>query len=98
MNAFMSQVPIRRSLPIPAWRPARVISRPRLSQSVEPGEPTGYVRSVNLGIAVGGVIAGIALWNVRDTPIGSIAFEAAGGAAGVGLAFLLMDLLGARPA
>lgn len=98
MNAFLSQVPIRRQLSAPAWRPAQIIPRPQLSQSVEQGEPTGHVRGVNLGIALGGVLAGLLLWDVRDTAIGGIAFEAAGGAAGVGVAFLLMDLLGARPA
>ncbi len=97
MNAFLAQIPIRRATPVPTWRPMGAPPRLQLSEAVAPGEPTSHVRGVNLGITLRGVLAGLLLWEWRDTPVGGIAFEAAGGAAGVGLAFLLMDLLGARP-
>lgn len=97
-SPFLSQIPIRRSMPAPPWRPSWAPSGTRLSQAVERGEPTSHMRGVHLGIGLGGVLVGIGLWQWRNTAVGGIAFQAAGGAAGVGLAFLLMDLLGARSA
>lgn len=63
----------------------------------ESGESSNDTRAAHFGIFIGGMAIGLVAWHWKDTAIGMLILGAAASAAGVGIAFFLMDVLGTRP-
>lgn len=61
------------------------------------GEPTSLQRYANIGIMSVGLIIAMFAWNHRSKFFGSLAYSAGVGAVGVGMAFLVFDLMGVKP-
>jgi hypothetical protein len=77
-----------------AWAPRRAV----LAQTqTQPASTNSRQWGVHLGITMGALLTGLLIWPYRNTPLGAVGVGAAGSTAGVGLAFLIMDLMGAGP-
>ena len=93
----LATIPYRAS-PEKPWKPWPRRSTTSLGQGeVTVGEPTSLQRYANIGIMSVGLLLAMVAWKHRDKFIGSIAYSAGVGTIGVGLAFLIFDMIGVKP-